>query len=175
MFCFEKVPLINGGSVHLFLRSSFRDERNKSEMNETNTDACSVHLFLRSSFRDERNKKRWTVFQIKFANFSKVWSFVHLFLRSSFGDTTPFLGKTLPYIFVFLNSTFSKSTASTYPSPKPNPNPCPVRSRRFSPCSSNNVKDERNKRKMNQTKKDELFLCFIVWTKMNEEKDERNP
>ena len=115
-----------------------------------------AHLLIFSPKRDQRKYKRSTEhFFWKFDEKSKCS--VDL-LRSSFGDTTPFLGKTLPYILVFLNSTFSKSTASTYPSPKPNPNPCPVRSRRFSPCSSNNVKDERNKRKMNQTKKDELFF-----------------
>ena len=31
------------------------------------------------------------------------------------------------------------------------------------------------KKKMNETWEDELFLWFFFWTKMNEEKDERNP
>ena len=81
--------------------------------------------------------------------------FVHLFLRSSFGDSTPFLGKTLRYTFVFLNSTFSKSTAPTYPSPEPNP--CPVRSRRFKPYSSNNVLNEEKKRSTEHSKINEQF------------------
>ena len=126
----------------------------------------STHPLIFSPKRDQRNYKRST--EHFFWKFDEKSNCSVDLLRSSFGDTTPFFGKTFPYTFVFLNSTFSKSTASTYPSPKPNPNPCPVRSRRFSPCSSNNVlneeKDERNPsvKKCRLKKKVESFICFYT-------------
>ena len=94
----------------------------------------------------------FVLFQIKFAEFSKTWKF-----RSSFSSII--FWKPYPY-----------------PNPKPKQTPTLARTQSQMVLISSktifvlmiNERWKKKKRKINETKKDELFFFVFFWKKMNE-------